>query len=47
MKLILPSIEMMVNTFVKGLKANSFNESLLWNPTVSLTKVCSRVPIHI
>jgi len=47
MGLINPSEEMLVGAFVKGLRANSFSESLIRLPAVTLAEVRSRAAIYI
>jgi len=42
-----PSEEMLVGAFVKGLRANSFSESLIRTPVVTLAEIRSRAAIYI
>ena len=42
-----PSEEMLVGAFVRGLRANSFSESLIRTPVITLAEIRSRAAIYI
>jgi len=42
-----PDEEILVDAFLKGLRANTFSDSLVRNPVVSLAKIRARASIHI
>lgn len=42
-----PRDEMVIDDFVKGLRANPFSDSLLRNRVVSMTEVRERASVHI
>jgi len=41
-----PNKEMVVATFVKGLRANPFSDSLIWNNAESMAEVRERAMAH-